>query len=543
MTRILGSLTLIGACIIGVRHNAAQESFTYTYDNIGDLASAAGFDAGDPANGGMNDGVGLLDYVASSVLWDVGEPGSIFLEESGNPVPQPRITLSLDGGSTGLHNVVIYYFERTSSAVSSPEEITATVGAQQRTITSAIGEIDDSNSDGPGGFGDIRVAGIDLSGLTGDAIQLDFINTSAAAPGCCLNGSWTGITEIVVNDPTFVFPELPLQLIADRSSGELSIANINSTPVELKGYSITSTAGSLTPSNWTSVADHYDSDGPDGDAIGSVDDDNAWTKLTADAANSVELSEFQFGVGDGGAIPADSTISLGAAAWLQTPFDDLSFTYVDPATSEILNGIVRYAGESLVRSDLDADGDIDQDDWTAYVGSLSADLSAATAAAAYRSGDLDGDFDNDLDDLNIFKADFDSANGPGAFVAMISAVPEPSAVVLLGLAAIGGVLAARPRGMRAGAAMGLLLCTASAAEAQLYGLYRFEDGDAGVTLGVGEVLVDGSRKENDGAVFAGTVDLVNGQTGFGNAAQFTNGVGQALLAGAGTTVDDFAVAF
>ena len=441
----LPAISCLSLVIVGWHHARAQESYTYTYDNIPSLEAVGGWDtdgAGNiQINNGLNDGIGLLDYVASSVLWDggagAGEPGTIFLEQSGNAIPQPRITLSLDGGATNLENVVVYYFERTDSAVSSPEEITATVGGESRTISSALGQIDASNSNGAGGFGDIRAAGIDLSGLSSDTIQLDIFNTSATAPACCLNGSWTGITEIVVNDPTFVSPELPLSLLVDRDTGEIGIRNIGSVPVDLKGYTISSAAGGLNPSNWTAI----------------TDGDSAWTNLTGNVGqSSVELSEYQFGAGVGATVPADSTLLLGTGAWLQSVFEDLQFEYVDPDTLEIVSAGVVYESTSnapFMRSDLNLDYDVDEDDWLIYVAGLSADLSNMNAAPAYLMGDLDGDLDNDLKDFQLFQADYDAAQGPGALAALIAgtSVPEPSGMALTcGL--VGLALLARYRAPR-----------------------------------------------------------------------------------------------
>lgn len=429
MSRSVSLSTLFCVCValVGWQSANGQESFTYSYDFAGTIAGADG----GGGTSALTDGIGLPGYEASaqSVLWDVGEPGVIYLDQSGSPVPQPRINLTLDGGATDLTNVAIYYFERSSSGITAPESITATINGEDRTILSSLGQIDDSFSDGLNGVGEIRVAGIDLSGLNSDTIQLDFFNTLPAP------GDWVGLTEIVVNDPTFVFPELPLSLLVNRDSGEISLRNVNSDPVSLKGYSITSAAGSLTPINWTSIADSYDMDSQTGTI---VDGDNNWTNLTDPASqNSIELSEFQFGVGDGGEILGDSTISLGSDAWLKSVFEDLVFEYVDPDTGEIVPAGVVYESTSkapFVRSDLDTDGDIDGDDWLQFVSGMSADMSSLNSAPAYRLGDLDGDLDNDLKDLKIFQADYDAAQGSGAFAALISGapIPEPSGLTLLG---------------------------------------------------------------------------------------------------------------
>ena len=89
-------------------------------------------------------------------------------------------------------------------------------------------------------------------------------------------------------------------------------------------------------------------------------------------------------------------------------------------------------GSSFARSDLDFDGDLDIDDYTIYSGAIYSDLSGLSLAQAYGQGDLDGDGDNDLNDFNAFRADYNAANGAGAFAAM-AGVPEPATIALLAM--------------------------------------------------------------------------------------------------------------
>jgi hypothetical protein len=60
-------------------------------------------------------------------------------------------------------------------------------------------------------------------------------------------------------------------------------------------------------------------------------------------------------------------------------------------------------------------------------------------------GDLNGDFLNNHADFVLFKSAYDSANGAGAFFAMLSAVPVPSAFLLLAFAVLGWPIADRRR--------------------------------------------------------------------------------------------------
>ncbi|QDU58812.1 LamG-like jellyroll fold domain-containing protein [Aeoliella mucimassa] len=92
---------------------------------------------------------------------------------------------------------------------------------------------------------------------------------------------------------------------------------------------------------------------------------------------------------------------------------------------------------AFARADLDRSGVIDSADWDIFAANGYADLTALTALEAALAGDLDGDFDNDRDDFNLFKSDYIAANGLDAFEALGAvAVPEPSSVLLLGLAGL-----------------------------------------------------------------------------------------------------------
>ena len=88
--------------------------------------------------------------------------------------------------------------------------------------------------------------------------------------------------------------------------------------------------------------------------------------------------------------------------------------------------------------DLDADNDVDIDDWIELVANNEMDLSGYSANEQAARGDLDGDGDNDRVDFNLFKQQFHALHGAGALAALVSrSVPEPGTLSLLGIAAIG----------------------------------------------------------------------------------------------------------
>jgi hypothetical protein len=103
----------------------------------------------------------------------------------------------------------------------------------------------------------------------------------------------------------------------------------------------------------------------------------------------------------------------------------------------LATGGVSYSGTMLHRSDLNADGSVNVNDWSLFHPNLLADLTAMSDYQQALAGDLDGDGDNDVNDFTTFKADYDQFNGVGAFEAMLLEVPEPSSafmVLVCGLA-------------------------------------------------------------------------------------------------------------
>jgi len=89
-----------------------------------------------------------------------------------------------------------------------------------------------------------------------------------------------------------------------------------------------------------------------------------------------------------------------------------------------------------VLGDLDADGDIDLNDWLVFKTNFALDTSGQDPSMQQDLGDLDTDGTIGLLDLVAFRDQYDLFNGTGAF-ANLGAVPEPGSVAMLGLAAVG----------------------------------------------------------------------------------------------------------
>jgi hypothetical protein len=91
--------------------------------------------------------------------------------------------------------------------------------------------------------------------------------------------------------------------------------------------------------------------------------------------------------------------------------------------------------------DLDFDASIDAADWALFRAGQHVNMSGFTRSQALALGDLNGDFANDFTDFQLFKTAFESFNGSGSFAAMLTQVPEPSAILL---AVVGISIGAHP---------------------------------------------------------------------------------------------------
>jgi hypothetical protein len=215
--------------------------------------------------------------------------------------------------------------------------------------------------------------------------------------------------------------EAPLpKLVVNRDTGVVSIQNQSTTGFSVTGYSIDSAAGALNISPfWDSVAPA-----------------NGWTVQTQSATEIGETGGTAVALAPGG------SFSIGDA-WIDTFIQDLEFSYTLSGGGSGL-GEVEYVGNGGVpfgRSDFDADGAVDVDDWVDFLDGNGDNLTGLSEVAQYLKGDLNGDNFNNHADFLLFRQDFIADNSLAAFNALTGAVPEPSTLALAAMAALAAVSA------------------------------------------------------------------------------------------------------
>lgn len=258
----------------------------------------------------------------------------------------------------------------------------------------------------------------EASAFVGEDVQIVIRSTDLSG------GSQSGFDNVRLSG-NLANPNI-LTLVVNQQTGAVSLNKAGPTPFEIRGYSLTSAAGSFDQSQWTTISDTYDDSGD-----GSVDPNDNWTKLTA-AGVSTDLSEFNFDTdpGDPGVLSAaNSPLSLGTP-WRSSPFRDVVATVRTGDGSELALNVI-YEGDNIAVGDFNGDGSVNALDWPTLRDNYRSDHTGIPAAVAYGLGDLNGDLVTDLNDLLQFKSIFNAENGAGAFEAMVAGVPEPASLLLV----------------------------------------------------------------------------------------------------------------
>jgi hypothetical protein len=256
--------------------------------------------------------------------------------------------------------------------------------------------------------------------------------------GIAASGGPDGYTDNIDFRINNSVAEVALEMTVNRDTGNISLSNQTGGPVALAGYSLTSPLGALDPVSWLSIADNYDNGNPGPNQV----DTNPWAEATA---TNEDLTEAESPAVNGAILANNRVVNLGNA-WIKHPSEDLVFSYTIAGDAQVRPGILTFtgnAGLTFARGDLNADGGITAADWMVFRTNQHADLSADSLAEAYRRGDLNGDKANNFNDFRAFKILYDEANGVGAFAAMAASVPEPSTMILVSLAGVSMIGAAR----------------------------------------------------------------------------------------------------
>lgn len=241
-------------------------------------------------------------------------------------------------------------------------------------------------------------------------VAVEGVNLSVVSDGA----SGTIVSPIQITEPA-------VELLVDRDTGSMTLANHTGGTVSFFQYDVFSSAGGLNATDWTSIAGNYDAPTNGGD--GSVDADDAWLRFSTPDSRT-DLGEGTLGTT---ALPHNASIELGSA-WTPSPFEDLTATLslvdgTDLAVDVIYSGTRIDAPIEL--GDLNADGAISATDWPLMRDNLFKSVAGSLAVDAHAAGDLDGSGKVDEFDLLLFEDLYDAQLGAGAFSVMLTEVPEP----------------------------------------------------------------------------------------------------------------------
>jgi len=182
------------AAAAATTHGAIVQGVTYTYDNLSELNNFVGKDAPAGTPQALTDGLGKSGvYTPTDFFWQAGQEGSIYNHVTSNigTLLQPSVTFDL-GATIDLALVAIHYGVYQPSGIPAPASVDVTVGGN------FVGNFGGFDNSAAGGFGEIRLNLIDLTGQTGRFVTLDFIgNPDTTGFGDPNSGdAWVGLTEV-----------------------------------------------------------------------------------------------------------------------------------------------------------------------------------------------------------------------------------------------------------------------------------------------------------------------------------------------------------
>ncbi|BBO32935.1 hypothetical protein PLANPX_2547 [Lacipirellula parvula] len=295
-----------------------------------------------------------------------------------------------------------------------------------------------------------------------EAVSINMLNPAGATTASLEfrlwdadNNWWWAIDNLNMFTGASPAQDGALRLTIDRGTGQVSIANNTNGVVNLRGYSIQSSKGTLDEVAATFLGDANPN----------------WTIF--DSPEHSELSEGyipdQYAMPTFASNPTLGKINLGTS-WRKFHEDisDISFQYLIAGNNTPQTGIIEFVGNSSQTFnplDLNFNGSIEIGDYAAFLAGYNVSLTGKTVAQQYNLGDLDGDKKHTVKDFLIFKRQYDAALGAGAFAAALAAVPEPSTAALGMICGAVGLFAGRRRRRRlssaAAVAVGVLIASAA----------------------------------------------------------------------------------
>jgi hypothetical protein len=214
-----------------------------------------------------------------------------------------------------------------------------------------------------------------------------------------------------------------LVLVVDPATGNAQVLNQSNLSVNVDGYKITSTSGSLLPANGKWL---------------SLDDDNRlggdWRESNASVNQLAELKPTGSSPMGGGATFLSmgqmfKTVGAGGT-------QDLIFEYLFPGETAFRQGVVVYGALATpsLAADFNDDNTVNGLDLAIWKGGFGAGA----------AGDADGDSDTDGADFLVWQRQFGLSVAPS--VGAAAAVPEPATFALVGISALALVFGSRRNG-------------------------------------------------------------------------------------------------
>ncbi len=244
--------------------------------------------------------------------------------------------------------------------------------------------------------------------------------------------AWQGPAPLFSNFEVVDIGAENLRAVVDRATGEVTIENPGTVPVDFDFYQFSSPAHSLTIGSWDSLSDqNFQPSGPGAN--------QQWQEMGGSSSlqlGEVRLSSFS-------TLAASGTHSLGLAYNSAIGGEDLVFEYKEPGGA-VKQAQVLYVGTAPpnLDGDFNNDGIVDAADYLVWRNNLG-------AGEWLLNGNGDGSGTIDVADYDLWKVNFGntapaaltpSALTPTALALTPQSIPEPATVALALLAGLGLVI-------------------------------------------------------------------------------------------------------